>query len=110
MTAEQWHDVARWAGTGGMVLLLLSAVATVAALFRGDPAAKPERDRIAMWTVVLIGTGSAVLLNAARLEPADPALAALLAIAVAAAAVAYVATQLWLARRGLRLRRRGGGQ
>ena len=102
MSTEQWHDLTRWTGIGGLVVLLLVAVATLSAVVSGgDPEAKPERDKIAALTAVFLGAGTAVLLNASNVS-GGPAVFAL----VAAGAALVIGGQVWLARRALQLRRR----
>ena len=106
MTAEQWHDVAFWAAIGGLILSLLTAVVSLAALTRDrDPARKPERDKLAALLTVFIGSATAVMMSLSTVEPDTASAAGAVAFAAGAAAVAFVGVQLWLARRVLRLTR-----
>ena len=106
MTAEQWRDLAFWAAIGGLILSLLTAVVSLAALTRDKgPARKPERDRLAALLTVLIGSATAVMISLSTLQPENASAARTLALAAGAAAVAFVGVQLWLARRVLRLTR-----
>ena len=107
MTLEQWGDVIRWTGIGGMVAVLLLSVWTLAAVMRGDPATKPARNSIAGLAGVLIGTGAAVLLNISNHEPDSTDGAVLWVLGVAGAAAAFVAASIWNLRRALHLGREG---